>query len=390
LITFILLMLQAAASVPVTPARTSTAPAAESTGKDVVVTGVSLASLKKAVDDCLKSHCPAMDDIARSQDYANGQFASGDYAGSRETLRKARHRNARYSSSIPVEVAGLHRATGRITGLVGLPSSEQLLMIDSVDALKAGLNKNDVRVMLARLDVGDAYARDRRLDDAIERYDTVRKQAKRLSLRPIEGMAMLRKAALLSAVADTQSIYAGRARAAVNDIQQTSDPDMAPFRNACQLIQVQLTRKASEREAAFDAAMARMEPVATTHPTLLYSPPIELAPSIEDLTARSDTPWADISFLVTAEGRVSDVQVVAKSSHLERQWLDPVIQATGQRRYMPIAISGSMGLRQTVRYSFVGDLVQRSGSNLLFRSSTPRVVSIDMTPDGTYRPLKDG
>jgi hypothetical protein len=390
LIASIFLMLQAATSLPGTPTETTAVPASERAAKDVVVTGVSLASLKKAVDDCLQSHCPATDDIVRSQDYANGQFALGDYAGSRETLRKARHRNARYASSIPVEVAGLHRATGRITGLVGLPDSEQLLMIDAVDALKAGLNKDDVRVLLARLDVGDAYARDRRLDEAIERYDTVRSQARRLSLRPVEGMAMLRKAVLLSAVASTQSIYNGRARAAVKEIQQTSDADMTPFRNACQLIQVQLTRKASERDAAFDAAIARMEPLASTRPTLLYSPPVELAPSIHDLTANSDTPWADISFLVTADGHVGDVQLVAKSGHLERQWLRPVIQATSQRRYMPMALSGSTGLRQTVRYSFVGDLVARSGSHLLYRSPTPRVVSIDMTPDGNYLPLKDG
>jgi len=252
-----------------------------------------------------------------------------------------------------------------------------------IDALKAGLNKGDARILVSRLEVGDAYARAGQLNDALERYGTVRRQAKRLSLRTVEGMALFHRAILLSAVGSSHPVYRSSTRAVVREIERTSDPEMAPFRNAVRLIDVKLMDDGPKRSAALQAALASMEPVATTRPMLLYSPTINLERNDFGIASGDEkTPWVDIGFVVAADGTVKDVETLGASKNVVPHWTAMITQAIEQRRYMPISLSdGAAGLHRVERYSFVSDLVVETGSRARYRLPNGRIVATDLTPD---------
>ena len=98
---------------------------------------------------------------------------------SRATIRRrARPRSARSSATsdipvtYPVEVAGLLRANSRIAAHLGEGDSFRIGALDVVSALKSGLPHDDPRVLSARLEVGDGFARanaDRRSAEDLSR-----------------------------------------------------------------------------------------------------------------------------------------------------------------------------------------------------------------------------
>lgn len=357
---------------------------------DIVVTGVPLSKLKQALQDCLARKCLPREDINRTLAYAEGQFVAGDYEGSRSTLNAARHRNGRFAAALPLDVADLHRAAGRISGLSGRVGGEQSATFDMIDALKAGVSKGDERVLMARLELGQAYARAGQFNDALERYGTVKRQARRLSLRRVEGMALFQEAVLLSAVARSYPPYRDNAKAAVRQIQQTSDPEMALFRNAVRLIDVQLLANPQKRTAAMEAALAHMEPVATNRPMLLYSPRVELSTNDFGAAHGSDTEWADIGFVVAQDGTVKNVETLSTSKNLVPHWLAMVTRSVEQRRYMPMSLPEEAPEKHRVeRYSFVSDRVlEKYSPRMHVRSAKRRIVPTDLTPDSEAEPPK--
>src|SRR5689334_6772385 len=84
---------------------------------EIVVKGASLNETRKQLDDCLARHCTPGEDIDATLAHAENQFVSGDYQGAQRTLAKGHGRNWRYATTLPVEVADLDRAYGRLTNL---------------------------------------------------------------------------------------------------------------------------------------------------------------------------------------------------------------------------------------------------------------------------------
>jgi hypothetical protein len=372
------------AAAPATPSVT-----AASRG-DVVVVGVPLADLKRALELCLARRCPPDEDIAHSLAYAEAQFLAGDYRKSRATLTAARGRNRRFAASLPIEVSDLHRATALLSGLNGSVDAERIATFDVVDALKAGLDRADVRIMMARLDVGSMFAHEGRLDDALDRYRTVVEQARAANLPVVEGMALFRRAALLSAVASEQPSFRGTARRAVAEVMHTTDPALAPIRNGARLIAANLMRP-HERSAAVKSIMTSLEPVDTDRPVLAYSPPIDLRDAgFGVASGDSDAQWADVEFVVADDGTVRDIQTVRSSNKLNEKFLAIAMKSLSARRYMPMKSSaGEQGRRRVERYSFVSNVVvggdadagDRSRSRVPVRSSERHAVVVDITQD---------
>ena len=128
----LLLQAQAPLSPPAPPVETPIATLPTEDGSTITVTGSSLKATKADLEQCLRDHCPPKEDIQRSLTYAELQFIAGDYPGSHRTLTESRSRNARYAAELPVEVAGLHRAVGRVTRLNGLETSPVSSCADAV------------------------------------------------------------------------------------------------------------------------------------------------------------------------------------------------------------------------------------------------------------------
>ena len=345
---------------------------------EIVVTAEPLSKLQRELDTCLARHCAPKEDIDRSLAYAEGQFVAGDYYGSRQTLLAARRRNARFAAELPVEVSSLHRANARLAGLNGASDQERIDTFDMVGALKAGLDRRDAKVMLARMEVGDLEARQGRPDNALDTYHRIAAQAHRANLPAVEAFALFRKAALLSAVAQSNASYRSSAREAIAEVERSTDPAFAPFRNGARLIALRML-PAKKQAAAAGAILATIEPVDTVRPLLAYAPPIET----DSMTVTSDgsdnSEWADVAYTITSDGLVSDVHPVRTSARLNDRWLAIALKALRERRYVPVKTKTMIGFPRVVRLSFVNDMVNTKGTRIVVRSGQTRVLEIDMT-----------
>lgn len=300
---------------------------------EIVVRGGSLSETRKQLEDCLARHCPPAEDIEATLAHAENQFIAGDYPGSRRTLAKGHGRNARYAKTLPVQVADLDRAYGRLTNLVGFPDTGRLLQIRSLEALKAGLDDNDARVLMQRLMVGDEFARagrDRAADDI---YKRVASNARKAGKLEVMGHAMLRQAVLYGAIASSWREYRGYANRKIEQIERTTEPELAPFRTAVRLLQARLALLDRDR-AAFDKAIAAIPPQAG-RPLLVFSPPVIVDPNISTTKVLTDPEWIDIRFRIAADGTVRDIEALRDSGNVDASWTQPVHKAVGARRYAP-------------------------------------------------------
>jgi hypothetical protein len=351
------------------------------TGTTVVVTGESLSSARAALVMCLAAKCPPKEDIAKSLAFADIQFLTGDYAGSRETLLAARHRNADHARTLPQDVASLHRALSRITRLNGIAVNPRVNAADAVYALRAGLPANAPAIFAQRLEVGDELAREGRLEGALQHYDWVAREAEKAGLNAMTGMAYLRSAVLLSAVAAEQPTYRYRAAAAIKRIVNLAGPDMLPFRNAARALHVQLAPP--EDRASVAARLAsEMEADASQRQMLVYAPMIDTSRIPFGAAAGQEAPaYADISFRVMPDGRVTDITAITVTRTMRPIWVEAVTKALAERRYTPRrAQPDDQGVLHMERYSFVSPFIADPGSRMPRRSPTRQINTTDLTP----------
>lgn len=364
------------------------APAATPPGGDktIVVVGQRLSSTERALAECIARGCPPKEEIAVSLAHAENQFLVGNYAASRQTLLQARSRNEKYAKELPVDVANLIRASGRLASLNGLSDSARINSIDSLDVLKDGLDPSDPRVFMQRLLVGDTFAKERRYTAAEEVYGTVAKQAKVAGFKQIEGYALLRSAVLYAALASVDSAYDYQARKAIRRIRDTTDPELAPFREAT----VTLERRVKAGDKAHDVEKAELAKMPsqqrTNEAVLVYASPIDLPDRSESgskvvtMTGDPVPQWIDVTFMVRPDGTVQDIDVVRQSENIRGPWLEAVKTSLSKRLYRPLAMAADKpGLRRIERYSLIYDVTYTPGSRIQVRSSEPRIEMTDLT-----------
>lgn len=350
----------------------------------IVVTGTSLADSEARLAACLARNCPPREDIEASLAHAENQFIAGDYAGSRRTLGKSRGRNDRYAKTLPIEVADLNRAYGRLSNLDGRPDQSRLLQIEALDALKAGLDDKDARVLMQQLMVGDEFARAGQLRAAENIYRRVGKRARKAGQLYVVGHAMLRDAVVFGAMASVRSDYRGTARRKIADIERTAEPELAGFRHAAKLLRASLAAYENDSEA-LEKAIAAIPPRKSGKPVLIYAPPIRIekitAGGDQTLPASEGSPeWIDVRFQIAANGRVQDAGVVHDSGNIGKDWPKLVLESVSRRRYAPMLTQGE-GTTRIERFSYVHDLTMKTSSRIVRRASDGRLTSLDLTDD---------
>ncbi|MFV3517260.1 hypothetical protein ACNJD8_21870, partial [Mycobacterium tuberculosis] len=97
----------------------------------------------------------------------------GDYPAARQTLLTARHRNAAFDKTYPMQVSDLHRALNRLSTLDGWRDSARLSAVDATDALRAGLPSGDPTILSQRLFSASQLAREGRIIGATQIYNDV-------------------------------------------------------------------------------------------------------------------------------------------------------------------------------------------------------------------------
>lgn len=326
------------------------------TDVDIVVTGERVEKARKALTQCLARKCPPRDDILLSLTLADAQFVEGDYRNSRRTLIAARHRNGRFASRYPLEVAALHRATGRLHSLNGRPDRAQGRGADAVDALRTRFEPTSREVLLQRLSNGDVLLRTNQVKAGLARYADVARAAENAGLVDVQGLALLRRAMLLTSMAESIWSYRDLAERARAEILDNRDPRFLPFRNAVRIMPIRDAKDEEARKAAIDHVMAQLEPAFNSTPLLVYQPSLR----IEDFqfgvaSGNNDPAFVDISFRILPSGRTGDIHVINQVGPVAPLWTDTLIKAITQRRYAPLAHpDGQLRLERT---SFVSDIV---------------------------------
>ncbi|WP_230481919.1 hypothetical protein [Sphingomonas sp. Leaf21] len=344
----------------------------------IVVMGQRSKRLKQDLDACIAQHCPPQRDINLSLAYAETQLVMGDYHGGRETMLAARKRNARYAAELPIDVADLHRATGLFANLTGHPNQNKTSAIDAIDALKSGLPHADTRVYTQRLEIGDAMRREGKIDMALSQYEKVAHQGREAGLPEIEGMAMFRSAVLLGALAYALPRFTRPAQEEAKAILANTSPAFLPFRNGVRMLQARL-EPASRRPAAIEAALAGMEPDDNPQPMLLFAPPLKTENMGFGAAQRTADPlWADVSFFIAPDGKVSDVSIVQQTDGLSLKWLALVTKQVQERRYAPQR--RTRDLPRLERYSFIADTQTETRSRIRTNSAGLRIEVTDLSP----------
>lgn len=384
-------LLATSVSIPALAQKKSAAAAVR--GPDIVVTAFPLKTAQAALAACLERHCPPNEDIDATLALAETQFVAGDYKAARGVMLKSIGRNKRFAKAYPVPVSDLLRANSRVAAHLGETGDYFSGALDVVSALKAGLPAEDARVLGARVELADAYARTGRTDGAVELYHQVAKRAHTLGQPRVEGYALLRVAALyaaLSRVRDDPNAQA--ALNAADTLIATKDPALAGYAQAAKLLKANLAVKHGE-SGAVDRLIAEYRSVGAGSPVpvLLYAPTIQLrelsgreGASGETLNQMAlddfDNQWVDVSFQIAPDGRVGDVDVLRKSAKLEGDWVKPILTAVAGRRYAPLA-TDSAGAFRVERYSFTSSWTTVTGSRMRVRSPIPRIEVVDLSRD---------
>lgn len=364
-----------------------------SNSPDIVVTGTSLKDAQATLARCLERHCPPDADIAATLAVAETQFVAGDYHAARTTMLKSIARNRGFAKTYPVPVSDLMRANSRVALHLGESEAYFNSALNVISALKAGLPNTDWRVLGARLELGDAYAKTGRIEAAVELYQMVAHRAHDLHLGRVEGFALLRTAALYAAASNAQhDIYYKAAIQACNALAAKTDPDLAAFAGAAMIVRAKLSVKQGEAGAVdrLIETYRRLAPTSAT-PVLLYAPKIR-PPELSGRETNSgenvnklalgnfDNQWVDIGFQIGSDGKVSEAEVLRKSDKLSSDWVGPVLTAISERRYAPTAANTPESFR-VERYTYTSYWTTLTGSRLRVRSPIPQIELVDLSRD---------
>lgn len=361
---------------------------------DVVVTARPLAQTEKALSDCVARNCPPDQEAAAALAHAEGQFLAGSYPGAMSTLRQTLNRVDGAARSHPVPVGNLWLAYGRIAQHRGLNDLARGAMLESLDALRAGLPRTDKIVLAQRIEVAEAAALAGRAQSALSLYHDVAADAERLGLHRIQGDAIFREA-LLQAVLDERTGDGRRTRArnVLDRLARTKAPELAPYRNAGEQLFLAMDAQAGD-EKALEQLIARAGPAGGATPQLIYAPPVtdplQQARDARGLLGATPLPspnfrdqWVDVGYLIGTDGRVVDARVLRQSAHRRGDWSERVLDAVRRRRFTPLASEAAgPGLYRVERLTLTSPLqVAETGTRLQERTGAWQVVSIDLTDE---------
>ncbi|MBB4098422.1 hypothetical protein [Sphingomonas kyeonggiensis] len=350
----------------------------------IIVTGNPLSETAKRLRACLERHCPPNEDIDASLAHAENQFLEGDYRNARATLAASHGRNAQYAKQYPIEVSDLDRAYGRLTNMNGRPDDGRILQIGALDTLKGGFEAGDARILDQRLMTGDEFIHTGRITAATDVYRKVEKQAREAGHLRVMANAMLRPATLFTALSAIDSGYRTPARAAISRLERTTEPELAAFRVAAQLLRARLAATTGDDDD-LEKTLQKLAGEGFTYPVLVYEEPSFRNGPFTGVAARgldTNPEWIDLRFKIDASGRVHDVDELRRSPQISNDWPKYIFRTLPKRRYVPLKLpAGSDGMVRVERFTLVFDAQSNTGSNMQTRSTKGRLVSLDLTPD---------
>jgi TonB family protein len=398
----------------------STAAMAQSRdGGDIIVTATPLSETARLLADCIARNCPPAEDIAATLRHAENQFVAGEYDAARSTLNEAIRRNRNQRLNLPVEVAGLYRATSRVSAHLGDPRAYELGVINMRETLRDGLPADDERQLHAEIEVADAQRSLGYLNYARDRYRAVADRAQFAGHDRTAAFAQLRLVSMDLPTERSDAAMQGsrRAREAERLLQRIVGRGIAvgadvSFLARTLLARVERARGDMTRTNELLAEFAATSP--GSRPLLIHSRQIILHDAdqtmtnedpfaavfavasagggrvltsennlsrmqMSDITGR----WIDVGFWIEPDGRVRDVEVLRSSG--DAAWARHVETAIRSRAYTPSQTAqreSSPGTYIVERYTLTARMrTDCTGSRLNCRDPRLRVEMMDLTPE---------
>lgn len=328
-----------------------------------------------ALQACLVRRCPTAEDIRLSIALAEAQFASGAYRDAQHTLHAAIQRNKGAAEAYPRMVAALYEASGTVSLHRGDMSAHRTAMVGQSKTLRDNLPSGDPQVLLLSIEQGDYYASRGDWREAERRYAAAQRGYAEAQQPRLAALAALR-GAYLAFSRKNLPLSESRLRG-VAAMPAANDPVVT------QLRAVLSARIASARgeEDGIETLLATLRTDPAAAPVLLYEPPVEPTAAqaaaeqalrfLEANSAEADSSdfssiqWADIGYMVAADGSVSEVDVLRGNRDL--RWTAPYVKRLSKRRYAPLALSpGQPGVYRLERFTWraehivpVGSLIKR-------------------------------
>lgn len=351
-------------------------------GRRIVVTGKPLQETERSLADCLRRKCPPDQDIDSTLAHAENLFLAGEYKEARRIALASIGRNKGHARAYPVPVSDLYRVNGRIAAHLGEGRSYESSTLAVRRTLKAGLPKDDLRLIGADLEVASMSASLGRFDTALRIYEEVERESRRIGREDLAGKARVLAAWTLHLGGRTWL-----ARKALEDIAADRSPGARMARLTSLILLSRLDRREGRLQSS-DSLIGELRAMGGAKPILLYSPRIELTTrgvgrfggSVTHLMATDnfDDRWVDVGFWVTPDGRVDDAEILR--SRGSTSWAAPLLQSIAGRIYSPVADPG--GTYRVERYSYTS--LWRSdvtGTRLRQRSPNARIEMLDLTAE---------
>ena len=387
-------------------------PADPGAAKPIVITGVRIADLRDQLAKCIARNCPPDRDIDASTALAEQQFVEGDYDGARKTLRASLSRNKGFAKDYPVPVSDLWRADSRIAAHIGAGDTYSSDTLAMADALRAGLPEGDLRILGARIEVGDMLARTGNVDEAAGEYRRIARRARELKSYGLEGVARLRVVALYASLAESdpwRSLYMGPAAKAADDLARDPLPQLKVFGIAAELLVQRLRVKRGDEDAvARMVDLTRAVPDDGGPPVMLYEPAIKGLGQVYEgslpgaVWTKLHDPdllgqWADIGFWIQADATVRDAEVLrggigalsgprAPGRRFDPDWTVPLLQQISGRHYAAAARDNQRAdIFRIERYTFTAWLTSKLGTRVPI-SGPPHYEMLDLSVDPPVPP----
>jgi hypothetical protein len=348
----------------------------------IVVTGRPIGESRRLLAECIARKCPPDEDIDATLAHAENLFVAGDYKAARRTTLDSIARNRNHAKAYPVPLADLYRANGRIAAHLGEGHSYESSTNAVARALKSGLSDGDLRLVAAELEKADMYASLGRTERARQIYGRTQREARRLGRDDIAANIRLRAAWLHEMEGD--EVFA---RAALKEIAADRSAAAKLSRAAALVLLARLDRREGKPVAA-DSLLGELREVSDRQ-ILLYSPQIDTPTNAAAIGVAGSTlrrmpmqrfekQWVDVSFEISPEGRVSDVEMLRSEGSTD--WAKPVLRAIAGRVYSPVG--GTESRRRVERYSLTAlQDYSATGTRLRQRSPQARIEMLDLTAE---------
>jgi len=364
------------------------------TPQDITVTAVRIQDYRDRLAQCLARNCPVDEDVDATLALGEALFLNGDYRDARSVVRASLGRNRRAAGAFPEPVSDLYRANARLARHIGLDREARTSVFDTLNALQAGLPREDHRHFTARFEIAEMQMLSGNFAGARRELQRLVEAARAAGREDVVTMAELRDL-WYELIAFPASDASGRlARWAA-----LSAPADRMRATGAKLILSRVYRAEGDAARA-DALLAEIgRGGASAQRYLLNSPPYQLAQqemrlegdqdlmtgvkfgnTLNRLTENFDDKWIDVGFWVGPDGHVSGVEIVRRGA--SAGWSQPLLQSIRDRTYS----TGPEATYRLERYTFTAGYEAVSGTRNPRHSPAARVEYLDLTTGDTPSP----